>query len=129
MASSPHNEAHSAGEAATTESSVGFALQELIACWSQAHEAMTRGDLQSVTALLNQADEHLRAAGDGSSDTAAEATQRQRATTAYNLLQHAMETGLTGLRKEIGQTRRGKKALNGYSKAAGNTGSRLLKSC
>lgn len=129
MASFPHNQTHAEGEAAATESSVGFALQELIACWSQAHEAMTRGDLQTVTALLNQADEHLRTAGDGSADSAAEATQRQRAATAYNLLQHAMETGLTSLRKEIGHARRGKKALNGYSKAAGTTSSRLLKSC
>lgn len=36
-----------------------------------------------------------------------------------------METGLAGLRREIGQTRRGKKALRGYSNAVGKTNSRL----
>lgn len=128
MVSSPPNSTRSEGEAAATESSIGFALQELIACWSQAHEAMTRGDLTSVTLLLNQADEQLRMAGNGEDDTPEEATQRRRAATAFGLLQNAMETGLAGLRREIGQTRRGKKALRGYSNAAGKSSGRLLKS-
>lgn len=87
---------------------------------------MTRGDLNSVTLLLNQADEHLRVAGNGDGDTPEESTQRRRTATAYGLLENAMETGLAGLRREIGQTRRGKKALRGYSNAVGKTNSRLL---
>lgn len=128
MASSPPNSTRHEGEAAATDSAVGFALQELSACWSQAHEAMTRGDLKSVTLLLNQADEHLRIAGDGTNDTPEEGAQRRRAATAYGLLENAMETGLAGLRSEIGKTRRGAKALRGYGNAAGNKNGRLLKS-
>ena len=129
MASSPPNLTRDAGEAAATDSSIGFALPELAACWSQAHEAMTRGDLQNVTLLLSQADEHLLIAGDGSKDSPTEAAQRQRAVTAFGLLEHAMNTGLAGLRKELGQTRRGAQALRGYGDAAGKTGGKLLKNC
>jgi len=117
------------GEAAATDSSTGFALQELAACWSQAHEAMTRGDLTSVASLLSQADEHLQIVGDGRTDTPAEAIQRKRAVTAFGLLEHAMASGLTGLRQEIGQTRRGAKALRGYGDAAGKVHGQLSKNC
>ena len=129
MASSPPNLTHDEGQAAATDSSVGFALQELAACWNQAHEAMSRGDLKSVMLLLSQAEEHLLSAGDSSNDTPDENAQRRRAAVAFGLLEHAMEAGLTGLRQEIGQTRRGAKALRGYGHAAGKSTKQLLKSC
>lgn len=90
---------------------------------------MTRGDLKSVSLLLSQAEEHLLSAGDGSNDTPDETDQRRRSVVAFGLLEHAMEAGLTGLRQEIGQTRRGAKALRGYSHAAGKSSGQLLKSC
>lgn len=95
-------------------SAVAFALQELTACWSQAYEAMARGDLHAVAALLDQADAQLAAAGDASADSAAEAGARSRAASAHGRLQHAMRAGLDGLREEIGRSRQGQKALRGY---------------
>jgi len=126
MASSRYNTANDYGNAAATDSSVAFALEEMIACWTQAHEVMTRGDLQSVASLLDQADRQLQAAGSGQSDSPDEARLRQRAVTAFGLLQHAMQSGLDGMRKELGQARRGAKALRGYVHAAGNAQGNLL---
>ena len=128
MASSPSKADQQANESAIAESSVGFALEEMIACWSQAHEAMHRGDLQSVESLITQADLQLPIAGDGQSDTPSEARLRQRAASAYGVLRHAMEAGLTGIRKELSQARRGQKALRGYVDAAGHRDGKLLKS-
>tara|TARA_R110002072_G_scaffold174303_4_gene329479 strand:+ start:93032 stop:93421 length:390 start_codon:yes stop_codon:yes gene_type:complete len=128
MASPPNKTTNDDGIAAATDSSVGFALQELIACWTQAHEAMARGDLQSVTTLLDQADAQMAAAGNGNNDTPGEATLRKRAVTSYGLLQHAMKSGLNALNKEIKHANHGKRALRGYVKAAGNHPSRLLNS-
>ena len=39
-----------------------FALQELTACWDQGYEALVRGDLDQLTALLEIADGHVSAA-------------------------------------------------------------------
>lgn len=128
MASPPNSRTHRDGVAAATDSSVAFALQELIACWSQAHEAMGCGDLNLVGDLLDQADSQLASAGDGTGDTPEEAALRQRAVTAYALLQHAMKSGLDGIQKELGHTHRGKRALRGYVQAAGRVDGRLIKS-
>lgn len=116
MASFPPSEASVRGTsaAAPADTSVGFALEELAACWSQAYEAIARGDLQCIDALLTQADIQVAAAGDGATDTPAEAELRKQAATAYGLLQHGMQTGLEGIRNELGQLRRGKKVLRGY---------------
>ena len=128
MASPPNKTTNDYGVAAATDSSVGFALQELIACWTQAHDAMSSGDLHSITSLLDQADLQLAAAGNGDADTPSEAALREQAVKAYGLLQHAMKSGLDGIQKEIGQTHRGKRALRGYVKAAGQATGKLLKS-
>jgi hypothetical protein len=117
MASSPRKTIIAAGKAAATDSTTAFALQELIACWGQAQEAMMRGDLQCVKDLLDQTDAQIADVGDGSNDTPEEADLRRRASSAYGLLQHAMKSGLNGIRDELGQTRRGAKALRGYNKA------------
>jgi hypothetical protein len=128
MASPPNSSVNDYGLAAANDSSVGFALQELIACWAQAHEAIGRGDLQSIASLLDQADVQLAEAGNGDNDTPDEAKLRSRAATAYGLLQHAMKAGLKGINKELGQANRGMRALRGYVKAAGRATGNLLKS-
>ena len=101
------------------DSTAAFALRELAACWSQAYEAMTRADLQSVADLLDLAEGHLAAAGDGGSDTAEERELRREAASAMGRLRHAMTSGLDGLRRELGDTRRGARALRGYVRAHG----------
>lgn len=129
MGSSPPSGAASgAPDAAPPDSSVAFALRELIACWDQAYEAMTRGDLTQVTALLDHADPLLAAAGDGDADTPAEAKLRASAATAYGRLQHAMSAGLTGIRAELQQARRGAKAIRGYGNRERSVGSRVARS-
>jgi len=128
MASSPsESEAKTAKAGLATESSVAFALQELTVCWSQAYEAMTRGDLQGVAALLDQAEHQLEPAGDGSHDSEHESRLRNQAVSAYGRLQHAMKSGLTGLRDELGQTRRGAKAMRGYGGAVADLGTRVTR--
>lgn len=124
MASSRRSDA----DAYATQSDVAFALHELIACWNQAHEAMARDDLDQVTGLLEQAESHARAAGDGADDTPDERKLRQQAATTFGLLQHAMKAGLEGIRKELGQQRRGKKALRGYDRTESDAGSRVTRS-
>jgi hypothetical protein len=124
MASSRPSDA----DAYATQSDVAFALQELDACWSQAHEAMARDELDTVTGLLEQAEAHARAAGDGATDTQAERKLRERAATTFGLLQHAMKAGLDGIRKELGKQRRGKKVLRGYDRTENDAGSRLTRS-
>ncbi|MBX3462682.1 MAG: hypothetical protein KF830_05900 [Planctomycetes bacterium] len=115
MASSP----------AEPESKVGFALQEAAVCWEQAFEALARGDLDQVDALLAIAAEHVAAAGDGSGDTPAEALLRQTALGAFGRLHHGMLAGLDGLRGELGRIRQGARALRGYGSAAGGPPPRL----
>jgi hypothetical protein len=111
-----------------SQSDVAFALQELIACWSQAHDAMARGELDAVAGLLDQADVQLAAAGDGAEDTPEERRLRQQAATTYEVLQHAMKAGLSGLREELGKHRRGKKVLRGYDRTENDAGSRVTRS-
>ncbi len=105
MASSPRD---------ATAAPVAFALQELIACWDQGYEALTRGDLDRVQALLDVADDHVARAGDGRSDSPAEAKLRNDAASARGRLEHGMKAGLVGLQDELARTRRGAKALRGY---------------
>lgn len=128
MASSRPNSPQTAADALANQSDVAFALQELIACWTQAHEAMSRGELDTVTGLMDQADVHVRGAGDGVGDSPEEVALRKRAATTYGLLQHAMKSGLDGIRKDLGKHRRGKKALRGYDRTESDAGSRLTRS-
>lgn len=108
MASSP---------AETTATPKAFALQELTACWNQAYEALVRGDLDRVTALLDVADDHVAASGDGRPDTVDEQQLRATAMGAKGRLEHAMRAGLQGMREEMARARVGGKALRGYAQA------------
>ena len=72
MASSPADRERTASPRA-------FAIQELIACWDQGYEALTRGDLARVSSLLEFADELLETAADPRRDTPEESELRQRA--------------------------------------------------
>ena len=99
---------------AATDGPVAFALRELEACWSQAYEAMTRGDLQGVASLLDEADAQLRVAGDGEHDSDLEARLRSHASSAFGRLQPAIQAGMHGLQDELSRTRKGQRALRGY---------------
>ena len=114
--------------AAAEPSPVEFALQELIASWDQAYEALCRGDLDGVGALLDLADAQLATAGDGCSDTEAEARLRVEASSARGRLLHGMHVGLDGLKQELARTRRGGKALRGYGGKGQSIGGKLTKS-
>ncbi|MBM4060578.1 MAG: hypothetical protein FJ265_05715 [Planctomycetes bacterium] len=120
MASSP-------AERPAAQSSLAFALQELTACWDQGYEALSRGDLDRVAALLDLADDHLRAlpaeGGDG-----AEAGLRERAVAARGRLEHAVQTGLGGLRDELVRVRQGSRVLQGYRRGLAGRGQRVEKS-
>jgi hypothetical protein len=100
------------------ESERAFALQELIACWNQGYEALARGELEHVQALLDVADDHVIAAGDGSGDSAAVAELRALAQSARGRLEHGMKAGLQGLQDELARARVGGKALRGYGNAS-----------
>jgi hypothetical protein len=121
MASSPAD-----AEGAATPR--GFALQELVACWNQGYEALTRGDLDTVEALLDVAQDHLSTAGDGNADSPAEQALRSEAMSARGRLEHGMRAGLDGLRDELSRARRGAKALRGYGNATLGIGENLAKS-
>jgi len=127
MASFP-SEAAIGDDQGPADSSVAFALQELTACWNQAYEAMTRGGLQTVAGLLDQAEMQLAAAGDGQTDSAKDAALRSQAVSAHGRLRHAMRAGLDSIRDELGKTRRGQKALRGYGGADDRIGGRIAKS-
>ena len=97
-----------------TASPRAFALQEAIACWDQGYEALTRGDLDGVSALLELADAHVAQVGDATSDTKAEARLRDTARSSRGRLEHGMKAGLEALGRELARTRRGAKVLRGY---------------
>ena len=84
---------------------VAFALQELNACWRRAYDAMTRGEFKAVAGLLNAADAHLDAAGEGLDDTPVEQALRRHAASTFGLLQQALEIRATGARDEHGRRR------------------------
>jgi hypothetical protein len=108
-----------------TPSPIVFALQELTACWNQGYEALARGDLDRLGALLDLADDHVLAAGDGRADGPDEARLRDEAMTARGRLDHGMRAGLAGVAEELAQTRRGAKVLRGYGQSALGVGEHL----
>lgn len=114
MASSP----------AETASPKAFALQELVACWNQAYEALVRGDLERVAALMDVADERI-AAAPATPDGPVEARLRADALSARGRLEHAMRAGLQGLRDEMARARVGGRALRGYAQVAPRAGDNL----
>ena len=128
MASSPPDRTEAIEPA--TASPVAFALEELTVCWTQAYEAMARGDLDRVTGLLDLAQAQVPAAGDGRADSPEEAALRRRAHTAFGLLRHAMNEGMTAIREELGRARKGQKALADYGgrrPIRGGVGARLTR--
>ena len=127
MASSPADRGATA-TAAATPSATAFALQELIACWDQGYEALARGDLERVQALLDIADEHLRALPGHTNDTAEETALRAQAITARGRLEHGMHAGLDGLQAEMQRLRQGAKVLQGYKLQPPGVGDRIAKS-
>ena len=127
MASSRPKSAASEPDAPANATDVAFALQELNACWSQAYDAMTRGELEVVAGLLAAADAHLDAAGEGLDDTPAEQALRRHAASTFGLLQHALEVGMTGVRAELGKHRHGRKALRGYDRSEHDPGGRVTR--
>lgn len=96
---------------AATESPAVFALRELIACWDQGYEALARGDLERVEALMAIAGERLEAARLGH-DLPGELLLE--AASARARLEHGMRVGLDGLRDELARARHGERALRGY---------------
>ncbi len=96
-----------------------FALRETIACWDQAYEALVRGDLERVEALLEIAGENLERAAALGSTSALPPELHAEATSARGRLEHAMHAGLQGLREELSRSRQGGKALRGYGQAQG----------
>ncbi|MBP8300225.1 MAG: hypothetical protein KA020_07690 [Planctomycetes bacterium] len=91
-----------------------YRLGELTACWDQAYEALTQGDLERVTSLLDIAEEHLAGLPHASNDDPTMASQRQQAMAARGRLEHAMRVGLEGLGHELSRVRQGSKMLQGY---------------
>ena len=96
------------------DSAVAFALQEVTACWDQGYEALARGDLERVAALLDVADGYLGKVGDPGRDGVEEARLRAEAVAARGRLEHGMRGGLEGLRDEIARVRQGARTLQGY---------------
>ncbi|MBL8751064.1 MAG: hypothetical protein JNK78_18035 [Planctomycetes bacterium] len=120
--------ASSRAEALRTTASATFALQEVIACWNQGYEALAQGDIERVTALLEIAEDHLANAGAGEADTPEQANLRDQARAARGRLEHGVKAGLDAIRAELGQTRRGAKALRGYGDASRRLGGNVEKS-
>ncbi|MEO6596710.1 MAG: hypothetical protein ABIP94_18340 [Planctomycetota bacterium] len=124
MASSPASPPHAASLTSTA-----FALQEITACWDQGYEALARGDLDRLQALMGIAQEHLAGLACATRDSAIEATLRNAATSARGRLEHGVRAGLQGLGDELTRTRQGTKALRGYSDASRRLGGNVEKSC
>jgi hypothetical protein len=115
MASSPADRADALVGA---DGPVAFALLELRACWQQALAALEQGDVDAAGALLDVAQDHVAAAGDGARDTATEAQLRTDALAAHARLEHGVRVGIDGLAAELGRVRAGGKALRGYGRAS-----------
>ncbi len=113
----------------STASPVAFALQELTACWNQGYEALVRGDLERVQSLLELADDHVTAAGNGRGDSAAEALLRSAAATARGRLEHGMRAGMAGVQDELARGRVGAKMLRGYADPTLGVGGNLSRDC
>ncbi len=110
------------GAAAAVDSPVAFALQEVTACWDQAYEALVRGDLERVGALMDIAGEHLAKVGSPADDGPEEARCRNEAVAARGRLEHGMHTGLGGLQDELARVRKGARTLQGYKDAGRGLG-------
>ena len=106
-------------------SPAAFALQEVTACWDQGYEALVRGDLERVAALMDIADDWLRQVGDPTADDAQLAKLRSDAVAARGRLEHGMRGGLDGLRDELARVRQGARTLQGYKDPARGLGGKF----
>jgi len=104
---------------------LAFALQEVTTCWDQGYEALTRGDLERVEALLAIADEHAAKFERADLGSRELAELHRKAQAARGRLEHAMKSGLTGLRAELRKVREGSRALSGYRHGAQDLGRRV----
>ncbi len=123
MASSPADP----GERIAAAGTVAFALRELAACWDQAYDALCRGDLERVGALLDVAHEHVVTAGDGTHDGAGEARSRRDALAARGRLEHGMRAGITAVADELARCRAGGKVLRGYASPGHGVGDHVTR--
>lgn len=114
---------------AISAGAVEFALQELIACWDQSYEALLRGDLDRVQALLEVADDHVATASHDVVDSPAAAQLRLAAATSRGRLEHGMRKGKQGVQDELAQTRVGAKVLRGYGNPALGLGNSVSRDC
>lgn len=114
---------------ATSAAAVEFALQELIACWDQGYEALARGDLERVHALLEIADDHVVTASSDVADSPAAAQLRMAAATSRGRLEHGMRKGKQSVQDELAQTRVGAKALRGYGNPTLGLGNSVSRDC
>lgn len=105
--------------------SAAYRLGELTACWDQAYEALTQGDLERVASLLDIAEEHLAGLPHASDDDSGAAAARQQAVAARGRLEHGMRVGLEGLGHELGRVRQGSKMLQGYRDSTRGLGLRF----
>ena len=114
---------------ASIASTVEFALQELIACWDQSYEALARGDVDRVRALLEVADDHVVNAGNGAGDSPAAAQLRLAAATSRGRLEYGMRAGMSGVQDELAKHRVGSKVLRGYGNTTLGVGSNVSRDC
>jgi hypothetical protein len=116
MASSP---------AEPTRADAVFALQEVIACWDQGYEALARGDLERLEALLDVAEAFVPRLPASDGGDPAVAQMRAEAAASRGRLEHGMHSGLDALRGELGRARTGAKVLRGYAQPDGQLGNRV----
>lgn len=109
-------------------SPVALALQEVTACWDQGYEALVRGDLERVAALMDIAEDNLGKVGNSTGDSASEAELRNDALSARGRLEYSMRAGMEGIGQELACARRGSKALRGYAGASDRLGGNVEKS-
>ncbi len=104
---------------------LAFVLQELATCWDQGYEALVRGDLERVEALLGIADDFTAKLAQADLGSRKLSELHRKAQAARGRLEHAMKSGLTGLREELRKTREGTRALSGYRHGAQELGRRV----
>lgn len=122
MASSPADPASRA--TLGTVGPVEFALQECTICWEQACDALTNGDFERVTGLLDVADDHLQTIHDSGTQVV-DARLYAAATAARSRLEHAMRSGLDGLHEALSRARQGGKVLQGYNNLGQQVGGKV----
>lgn len=101
------------------------ALRQVTQLYDQAYEALARGDLDRVTALLLQSETMLQEAQQATIDPVTHA----RAIEAHGRLHAAMQRLHGEMGGELAQVRQGQRALRGYSGHRGDIGRRVESRC